>query len=63
MCFWVGLVQMDHIFEQVQVAVPVILKVLKDVFSESEDESIEPLFESAIGIADSICAICSKLVS
>ncbi|KAJ0090255.1 hypothetical protein Patl1_12539 [Pistacia atlantica] len=49
-------------FEQVKVAVPVILKVLKSVSSESDDENTEPLFDRAIGIADSIHAVCAKLV-
>ncbi|XP_044464381.1 aberrant root formation protein 4 isoform X2 [Mangifera indica] len=48
-------------FEQVKVAVPVILKVLNSVSSESDDENTEPLFDRAIGIADSIRAVCSKL--
>ncbi|XP_031279613.1 aberrant root formation protein 4 isoform X1 [Pistacia vera] len=54
------LTQRRH-FEQVKVAVPVILKVLMNVSSESDDENTEPLFDRAIGIADSIHAVCAKL--
>ncbi|KAK9279233.1 hypothetical protein L1049_012911 [Liquidambar formosana] len=55
-------IQRRH-FEQVKVAVPVILNVLKAVSSESEDEDSdsEDLFDRAIGIANSIKAVCIKL--
>ncbi|KAJ4707817.1 Aberrant root formation protein 4 [Melia azedarach] len=50
-------------FEQAKVAVPVILKVLKTVSSESDDEDKEHqhLFDQAIGIAKSIRAVSFKL--
>ncbi|KAI9191751.1 hypothetical protein LWI28_012963 [Acer negundo] len=50
-------------FEQVKVVVPVVVKVLKTVSSESDDEDTElqDLFDRAIGIADSIRGLCDKL--
>lgn len=47
-----------------KVAVPVVVKVLKTVASESDDEDTElqNLFDSAITIANSIHEICGKLV-
>ncbi|KAJ6383034.1 hypothetical protein OIU77_031457 [Salix suchowensis] len=55
-------IQRRH-FEQVKVAVPVILNVLKAVCSEfsARDTECMNLFISALGIADSIRAICEKL--
>ncbi|KAJ6329962.1 hypothetical protein OIU76_008731 [Salix suchowensis] len=55
-------IQRRH-FEQVKVAVPVILNVLKAVCSEfsARDTECMNLFISALGIADSIRAICAKL--
>lgn len=52
-------------YEQVKVAVPVVLNVLKAITSESDDEqeNIEDLFSRAICIANSIQAVSSKLVS
>ncbi|KAJ9184065.1 hypothetical protein P3X46_007846 [Hevea brasiliensis] len=49
-------------FEQVKVAIPVILNVLKAACSELGDEDTEcmNLFCRAIGIADSIRAVCAK---
>lgn len=51
-------------FEQAKVAVPVILKVLKTVSLEEDDENTERqhLFKQAIGIADAIREVCLKLV-
>lgn len=51
-------------FEQAKVAVPVILKVLKTVSLEEDDENREcqHLFDQAIGIADAIRQVCLKLV-
>lgn len=56
-------IQRRH-FEQVKVAVPVILNVLKAVCSEfsARDTECMNLFIRALGIADSIRAICAKLV-
>lgn len=56
-------IQRRH-FEQVKVAVPVVLNVLKAVCSEfsARDTECMNLFISALGIADSIRAICEKLV-
>ncbi|KAH9798921.1 Aberrant root formation protein 4 [Citrus sinensis] len=50
-------------FEQAKVAVPVILKVLKTVSLEEDDENREcqHLFDQAIGIADAIRQVCLKL--
>ncbi|PNT33835.1 hypothetical protein POPTR_006G259600v4 [Populus trichocarpa] len=55
-------IQRRH-FEQVKVAVPVILNVLKAVCSEfsARDTECMNLFIRALGIADSIRAICAKL--
>lgn len=55
-------IQRRH-FEQVKVAVPVILNVLKAVSSEfsARDTECMNLFIRALGIADSIRAICAKL--
>ncbi|KAL5853158.1 hypothetical protein ACOSQ3_008276 [Xanthoceras sorbifolium] len=50
-------------FEQVKVVVPIVVKVLKTVSSESDDEDTElqDLFDRAIGIADSIHEVCDKM--
>ncbi|KAM1731538.1 hypothetical protein ACFX11_017409 [Malus domestica] len=50
-------------FEQVKVAVPIIVKVLKGRSLELEDEDPEfkNLFDRAMGIANSIRAVCLKL--
>lgn len=55
-------IQRRH-FEQVKVAVPVIVSVLKVISLESEDgdTEIEGLFDRAVGIANSIHAVCTKL--
>ncbi|KAF5461372.1 hypothetical protein F2P56_017477 [Juglans regia] len=52
-----------HHYEQVKVAVPVIVNVLKVVTSETDDgdTEIEGLFDRAVGIASSIHTVCSKL--
>ncbi|OMO90742.1 YAP-binding/Alf4/Glomulin [Corchorus olitorius] len=52
-------------FEQIKVAVPVIVKVVKAITSESdyEDSDLESLFDRVINIADSIQAVSSKLAS
>uniref|UniRef100_A0A2C9W4Z4 Aberrant root formation protein 4 n=1 Tax=Manihot esculenta TaxID=3983 RepID=A0A2C9W4Z4_MANES len=49
-------------FEQMKVAIPIILNVLKAACSELGDEDTEDLnlFHRAIGIADSIRAVCAK---
>lgn len=51
-------------FEQVKVAVPIIVKVLKARSLELEDEDPEfkNLFDRAMSIANSIRAVCVKLV-
>lgn len=51
-------------FEQVKVAVPIIVKVLKGQSLELEDEDPEfkNLFDRAMGIAKSIRVVCLKLV-
>lgn len=51
-------------FELVKAAVPVILNVLKAMSLNLDDEDTDPqdLFHIAINIADSIEAICMKLV-
>lgn len=54
-----------HHVEQVKVAIPVILKVLNAISSESNDEdrdSLNDLFGAAISIGTSIQAICEKMV-
>lgn len=53
-----------HHYEQVKVAVPVIVNVLKFVTSETDDgdTEIEGLFDRAVGIANSIHTVCTKLV-
>lgn len=48
-------------FEQIKVAIPVIIKVLKDTLSESEGE-LEDFFDRPITIAESIHGVCIKLV-
>ncbi|GAV70567.1 Kinetochor_Ybp2 domain-containing protein [Cephalotus follicularis] len=54
-------IQRRH-FEQVKVTVPVILKVLKTMMSESYEETeLADLFDKAIGIASSIRAVCVKV--
>ena len=51
-------------FEQVRQATRIIFKVLKGVSSELEDEAeLQKMFDRAVGIADSIHAVCMKLVS
>ncbi|XP_041022690.1 aberrant root formation protein 4 isoform X1 [Juglans microcarpa x Juglans regia] len=52
-----------HHYEQVKVAVPVIVNVLKVVTSETDDgdTEIEGLFDRVVGIASSIHTVCSKL--
>lgn len=51
-------------FEQVKVTIPVVLKVLKAILLESDDEETElgKLFDATIGIADSIHSVSVKLV-
>ncbi|PON71289.1 Glomulin/ALF [Parasponia andersonii] len=55
-------IQRRH-FEQLKAVVPVVLKVLKVISLESDDDSTEltDLFEGALSIANSVHAICSKL--
>lgn len=50
-------------FEQVKVAVRIVLNVLKVVSSEPDDENTElkDLFKGALSIATSIHAVCTKL--
>ncbi|XAR71019.1 hypothetical protein NMG60_11028098 [Bertholletia excelsa] len=50
-------------FEQVKEAVPVIINVLKDMSSESDegDTDYDDLLNRSIGIASSIQAVCMKL--
>ncbi|CAJ1972043.1 unnamed protein product [Sphenostylis stenocarpa] len=50
-----------HQFEQVKEAIPIILNVLKAVSLESEEEELEDVFDRAVGIANSINQVCSKL--
>ena len=64
--FWFSVflsIQRRH-FEQVKVAVPVIVSVLKVISSEPEDgdTEIDGLFDRAVGIANSIHEVCTKLV-
>lgn len=56
-------IQRRH-FEQVKAGIPVILNVLKVISSESDDGDAdsEDLFNRAICIANSIQAVCEKLV-
>lgn len=56
-------IQRRH-FEQVKEAVPIIVKVLKVVSWESDDEEteVESLFDRAVDIANSIHGVCTKLV-
>lgn len=66
MCFLVSvfpIIERRH-FEQVKVAVPGVLKILKSIATETdnEDADIEDLFNKTIGIASSIYTICVKLV-
>ncbi|KAL8482662.1 hypothetical protein ACS0TY_025630 [Phlomoides rotata] len=57
----IGLIQRRH-YEQVKTAVPVILKVLTTICSNSdEDTDYEKLFHKATGIASSIRKISTKL--
>ena len=52
-------------FEQVQVAVPIILNVLKAVALDSDDADdaeLESVFHRAVGIANSLYEVCNKLV-
>ncbi|CAJ2655856.1 unnamed protein product [Trifolium pratense] len=49
-------------FQQVKVAVPVILNVLKAVCLESDEEELDNVFDRAIEIANSIYEVCNKLV-
>lgn len=55
-------IQRRH-FEQVKEAVPIIVKVLKVVSWESDDEEteVESLFDRAVDIANSIHGVCTKL--
>lgn len=66
MCFLVSvftIIERRH-FEQVKVAVPGVLKILKSISEETdnEDADVEDLFIKTIGIASSINMICVKLV-
>lgn len=56
-------IQRRH-FEQLKAVVPVVLKVLKVVSSESADDKTElkDLFDGALSIANSVHAVCTKLV-
>lgn len=49
-------------FEQVKVAVPIILNILKAVSLESEEAELEDVFDTAVEIANSIYEVCNKLV-
>ncbi|XP_050216274.1 aberrant root formation protein 4 [Mercurialis annua] len=55
-------IQRRH-YEQVKVAIPVILNVLKATTSELDDDDDEciKLFHRALEIADSVKAVCAKL--
>lgn len=53
-------VQRRH-YEQLKVAVPIVLNVLKDMSVET-DVQVEDLFDKALGIAVSIRDVSSKLV-
>ncbi|KAJ7966234.1 Aberrant root formation protein 4 [Quillaja saponaria] len=48
-------------FEHIKVAVPIILNVLKAVPLELDEGELVDIFERAVGIANSIHAICTKL--
>lgn len=48
-------------FEQVKVAVPIILNILKAVSLESEEAELEDVFDTAVEIANSIYEVCNKL--
>lgn len=66
MCFSVSvftIIERRH-FEQVKVAVPGVLKVLKSISTETdnEDADVEDLLNKTIGVAISIYTICVKLV-
>lgn len=63
-CFPVFISLQRRHFEQMKVAIPIILNVLKAACSELGDEDTEDLnlFHRAIGIADSIRAVCAKFV-
>lgn len=63
-CVAVFLSIQRHHFKQVKVAVPVILNVMKTISLESDyaDTELEDLFDRALGIANSIHAVCAKLV-
>lgn len=52
-------------FEQVKAAVPVVLQVLNSMTLQTDDEDADArdLFSKAIDIADSVQAVCAKLVS
>jgi hypothetical protein len=54
------LIQRRH-YEQLKVAVPIVLNVLKDISLET-DVQVEDLFDKALGIASSIRDVSSKLV-
>ena len=49
-------------FEQVKEAVPLILKVLKAVSLDSDEQELEDVFVKAVEIAKSIYEVCDKLV-
>lgn len=51
-------------FEQIKVAVPVVVKVVKAISTESdyEDTELETLFERIVVNAHSIQTVCRKLV-
>ncbi|KAG7608833.1 Armadillo-type fold [Arabidopsis suecica] len=53
------LIQRRH-YEQLKVAVPIVLNVLKDISLET-DVQVEDLFDKALGIASSIRDVSSKL--
>lgn len=56
-------IQRRH-FEQLKAVVPVVLKVLKVVSSESDTDNtkLKDLFDRALSIANSVHAVCTKLV-
>ncbi|XP_019058240.1 PREDICTED: aberrant root formation protein 4 isoform X2 [Tarenaya hassleriana] len=54
-------IQRRH-YEQLKVAVPVVVKILKDISLETEVE-VEDLFNKALGVAVSIRDVCPKLKS
>lgn len=53
-------IQRRH-YEQLKVAVPVVLNVLKDISLETNAQ-VEALFDNALGIAFSMREVSSKLV-